>query len=92
MNYYIEVTLMENDQFSPYELWSQLYPQLHLALVEAKNADNKVSIGFSFPQYRFHQDISDVLHLHQICFLSMRCALPAHRGRSCSFACKDFFL
>ena len=56
MNYYIEVTLMENDKFSPYELWSQLYPQLHLALVEAKNADNKVSIGFSFPQYRFHQD------------------------------------
>ena len=56
MNYYIEVTLMENDQFSPYELWSQLYPQLHLALVEAKNSDNKVNIGFSFPQYRFHQD------------------------------------
>ncbi len=56
MNYYIEVTLMENDQFSPYELWSQLYPQLHLALVEAKNADNKVNIGFSFPQYHFHQD------------------------------------
>ena len=56
MNYYIEVTLMENDQFSPYELWSQLYPQLHLGLVEAKNADNKVNIGFSFPQYRFHQD------------------------------------
>lgn len=56
MNYYIEVTLMENNQFSPYELWSQLYPQLHLALVEVKNADNKVNIGFSFPQYRFHQD------------------------------------
>ena len=56
MNYYLEVTLMENDQFSPYELSSQLYPQLHLALVEAKNADNKVNIGFSFPQYRFHQD------------------------------------
>ena len=47
---------MENEKFSPYELWSQLYPQLHLALVEVKNADNKVSIGFSFPQYRFHQD------------------------------------
>jgi CRISPR-associated endonuclease Csy4 len=56
MNYYIEVTLMENGKFSPYELWSQLYPQLHLALVEIKNADNKVNIGFSFPQYRFHQD------------------------------------
>ncbi|WP_179998413.1 type I-F CRISPR-associated endoribonuclease Cas6/Csy4 [Acinetobacter sp. YH12239] len=56
MNYYIEVTLMENEKFSPYELWSQLYPQLHLALVEVKNADNKVNIGFSFPQYRFNQD------------------------------------
>ncbi|WP_168416390.1 type I-F CRISPR-associated endoribonuclease Cas6/Csy4 [Acinetobacter indicus] len=56
MNYYIEVTLMENEKFSPYELWSQLYPQLHLALVEVKNAENKVNIGFSFPQYRFHQD------------------------------------
>jgi CRISPR-associated endonuclease Csy4 len=56
MNYYIEVTLMENEKFSPYELWSQFYPQLHLALVEVKNADNKVNIGFSFPQYRFHQD------------------------------------
>lgn len=56
MNYYIEVTLMGNDKFSPYELWSQLYPQLHLTLVEVKNADNKVNIGFSFPQYRFHQD------------------------------------
>ena len=56
MNYYIEVTLIGNDKFSPYELWSQLYPQLHLTLVEVKNADNKVNIGFSFPQYRFHQD------------------------------------
>ncbi|MEK5761285.1 type I-F CRISPR-associated endoribonuclease Cas6/Csy4 [Acinetobacter junii] len=56
MNYYIEVTLMGNDKFLPYELWSQLYPQLHLTLVEVKNADNKVNIGFSFPQYRFHQD------------------------------------
>jgi len=54
MNYYIEVTLMENEKFSPYGLWSQLYLQLHLALVEVKNADNKVNIGFSFPQYRFH--------------------------------------
>lgn len=56
MNYYIEVTLMGNDKFSLYELWSQLYPQLHLTLVEVKNTDNKVNIGFSFPQYRFHQD------------------------------------
>lgn len=56
MNYYIEVTLMENEKFSPYELWSQLYPQLHLALVEVKNTDNKVNVGFAFPQYRFNEN------------------------------------
>lgn len=56
MKYYIEVTLMGNDEFSPYELWSQFYPQLHLALAEMKNVDNKVNIGFSFPQYHFHSD------------------------------------
>lgn len=56
MNYYIEVTLMENEKLSPYELWSQLYPQLHLALVETKDAENKVNIGCSFPQYRFHKE------------------------------------
>jgi CRISPR-associated endonuclease Csy4 len=56
MNYYIEVTLMENEKFSPYQLWSQLYPQLHLALVEVKNADNKVNVGLAFPQYCFYQD------------------------------------
>ena len=56
MKHYIEVTLMKSDDFSPYELWSRVYPQLHLALVEQKNAENKVNIGLSFPQYRFHQD------------------------------------
>ncbi|QIC73697.1 type I-F CRISPR-associated endoribonuclease Cas6/Csy4 [Acinetobacter indicus] len=56
MNYYVEVTLIENETFSPYELWARLYPQLHLALVEVKNDNNKVNIGFAFPQYRFHED------------------------------------
>lgn len=56
MKYYIEVTLMKSNDFSPYELWSRVYPQLHLALVEQKNAENKVNIGLSFPQYRFTQE------------------------------------
>ena len=56
MKYYIEVTLMKSDDFSPYELWSRIYTQLHLAFAENKDTDNKVSIGLSFPQYRFNAE------------------------------------
>ncbi|RZG83088.1 type I-F CRISPR-associated endoribonuclease Cas6/Csy4 [Acinetobacter sp. WCHAc060033] len=56
MKYYIEVTLMKNDDFSPYELWSRIYTQLHIAFAEIKDADNKVNIGLSFPQYRFNAE------------------------------------
>lgn len=54
MKYYLELTLLDSSDFSLYELWSQLYSQVHLALVETKNADDKVSVGVSFPQYRFN--------------------------------------
>ena len=56
MNHYIEVTLVDTDEFSPYALWSVLYTQLHLALVEIKDQNNQVNVGISFPQYRFNQD------------------------------------
>lgn len=56
MKYYIEVTLMKNDDFSPYELWSRIYTQLHIAFAEIKDANNKVNIGLSFPQYRFNAE------------------------------------
>ena len=55
MKYYIEVTLIENPELVAYQLWSKLYTQLHIALAEMKNSDNKVNIGVSFPQYRFNQ-------------------------------------
>ncbi len=59
MKYYIEVTLMKTDDFSPYELWSRIYTQLHIAFAEIKDtSDNKVSIGISFPQYRFSAEKS----------------------------------
>ncbi|RKS87681.1 CRISPR-associated endonuclease Csy4 [Orbus hercynius] len=58
MKYYIELTLMDNPDYSPYQLWSHLYTQLHLALVEQKGDNNKVNIGVSFPQYRFNQQKS----------------------------------
>ncbi|TSH78414.1 type I-F CRISPR-associated endoribonuclease Cas6/Csy4 [Acinetobacter sp. RF15A] len=58
MKYYIEVTLMKNNDFSLYELWSRLYSQIHIAFAEIKDTDNKVNIGVSFPQYRFNAEKS----------------------------------
>lgn len=54
MQNYIELTLMDSSDFSPYELWSEVYRQLHIGLAEVKNPNNKVNIGFSFPQYHFN--------------------------------------
>ena len=56
MNHYIELTLIDSPDFSLYQLWSDVYMQLHLALVEMKDKDNKTPIGISFPQYRFNQE------------------------------------
>ena len=56
MKYYLELTLLDCSDFSLYELWSQLYAQVHLTLVEAKNQQQKVSVGVSFPQYRFNPE------------------------------------
>ncbi|NLV86962.1 MAG: type I-F CRISPR-associated endoribonuclease Cas6/Csy4 [Clostridiales bacterium] len=56
MNYYIEVSLIKNYDFSPYELWSRIYTQLHIAFAEIKDVNDKVNIGISFPQYRFNQE------------------------------------
>ena len=58
MKYYIEVTLIENPELVAYQLWSKLYTQLHIALAEVKDTNDKVNIGVSFPQYRFNQEKS----------------------------------
>ncbi|MEC7119079.1 MAG: type I-F CRISPR-associated endoribonuclease Cas6/Csy4 [Pseudomonadota bacterium] len=53
MKYYQELTLIPQDEdWSPYLMWSQLYIQLHLAFVEHKDAQEQVPYGVSFPQYR----------------------------------------
>lgn len=70
MNYYIDVTLMNSSDFSPYELWSRLYTQLHLALVEVKDQNDQVNIGVAFPEYRF-------THKQRIGFLGTKLRLFA---------------
>ena len=52
MKYYQEITIIKSPDISPYFIWSKLYTQLHLALVEVKNPDDSSNIGVSFPEYQ----------------------------------------
>lgn len=51
MKYYIELTLLPNEEIPIYFLWEKLYQQLHIALVKIKQPDNSIVIGTSFPDF-----------------------------------------
>ena len=53
MKYYLELKFLPDDDISINFLWSKVYKQLHLALAMIKDENNKVNIGFSFPDYHF---------------------------------------
>ncbi len=55
MKFYQEITLIDQAEISPYFIWSKLYTQLHIALAEHKDANEKVNIGISFPKYIYEQ-------------------------------------
>ena len=55
MDFYQEITLIDQAEISHYFIWSKLYTQLHIALAERKDVNDKVSIGFSFPQYIYEE-------------------------------------
>src|SRR5699024_6412398 len=46
-------------EITPYFIWSKLYTQLHLALVEQQNPDKKVNFGVSFPEYLYQEKNND---------------------------------
>jgi CRISPR-associated endonuclease Csy4 len=52
MNFYLEITLLPNPEVNPNFLWSKVYQQLHLGLVELQDGQKKVPIGISFPEYK----------------------------------------
>ena len=51
MNYYFEITLLSNTDLNLFKLWSKVYQQIHLGLVEMQDKQGKVPIGISFPEY-----------------------------------------
>lgn len=55
MTYYIELTLIDNPDFSFFELWSKVYTQLHIAFAEQADEQGKIAYGVSFPKYRLIQ-------------------------------------
>jgi len=56
MKYYIDITLLPSDDIGVHFLWSKVMMQVHLALVEVQDANKKVSVAVSFPQYREKSD------------------------------------
>ena len=54
MNYYQEVTLIDGDK-KLYEIWSDVFNQIHIALADMKNKHNVQTIGVSFPNYRYEE-------------------------------------
>lgn len=65
MKFYQEITLIDQAEISPYFIWSKLYAQLHIALAEHKNANEKGNIGISFPKYIYeHGDEAKKSKVH----------------------------
>lgn len=51
MKYYLEITLLPSEEIPIYFLWSKVFQQIHLGLVEMQDNQGHVPIGLSFPEY-----------------------------------------
>ena len=51
MVYYQELTLLTSEEIPINFLWSKVFQQIHLGLVEMQDDQGKVPVGLSFPEY-----------------------------------------
>lgn len=51
MRFYLEITLLPNPEIGLNFLWSKVFQQIHLGLVEMQDDQKQVPIGVSFPEY-----------------------------------------
>jgi CRISPR-associated endonuclease Csy4 len=63
MNYYIELKLLTDTEISLGFIWSKVYMQMHLALVERRDENNLVSIGFAFPNYHKERFLGNIVRI-----------------------------
>lgn len=66
MNYYQEITIIKSPEMSPYFIWTKLYTQVHLALVEQAKATygektEVGDIGVSYPEYQCFERNGDII-------------------------------
>ena len=52
MKHYLEITLLPNNELNLLNLWSSVFQQIHLGLVEMQDGENTVPIGLSLPEYK----------------------------------------
>lgn len=52
MRCYQEITLIPNADINRHFLWYRTFQQIHLGLVEIQDAQKRVPIGLSFPEYK----------------------------------------
>jgi CRISPR-associated endonuclease Csy4 len=51
MNYYLEITLLPKVNINLFGLWSKVFQQIHLGLVEMQDDKGQVPIGVAFPEH-----------------------------------------
>jgi len=51
MRFYCEISLLPNPEVNLNFLWSKVFQQIHLGLVEMQDNQKRVPIGVSFPEY-----------------------------------------
>ncbi len=51
MKFYIDITLLPDNDANLGFLWHKVYGQVHIALVEGKNTNRNSDIAVSFPEY-----------------------------------------
>jgi CRISPR-associated endonuclease Csy4 len=51
LNYYQELSLFPQEEIPINFLWSKVFQQIHLGLVEMQDEQGRVRIGLSFPEY-----------------------------------------
>lgn len=56
MKHYIEITLLPDPETPLYYLWSKMYPQVHLALVESQTSESQSEFGVAFPSYLYDEE------------------------------------
>lgn len=60
MGFYCEITLLPNPEVNLNFLWSKVFQQIHLGLVEMQDDNGQVPIGVAFPEYVVEEKYSEL--------------------------------